>query len=178
MEGAGKLIEDDELRAAMAGKGLGTPATRAAVIEGLIDESYLAREGKELHPTAKAFQLLRALRGFGVDALDLPELTGEWEYKLAQMERGKLKRDAFMREIEEMTRDTVERIRKGAEKGEVPGDYVTLKPPARAAGRWSRRTIAASPAPSASSRSASIRAAASSRWPRSRRCCARSRSAR
>ena len=129
MEGAGKLVEDDELRAAMAGKGLGTPATRAAVIEGLIDESYLAREGKELHPTAKAFQLLRALRGFGVDALDLPELTGEWEYKLAQMERGRLKREAFMREIEQMTRDTVERIRQGAERGEVPGDYVTLSTP-------------------------------------------------
>ena len=127
MEGAGKLVEDDDLRAAMAGKGLGTPATRAAIIEGLIDEVYLVRDGKELHPTAKAFQLLRALRGFGVDALDVPELTGEWEYKLAQMERGRLKRDAFMREIEEMTRDTVERIRKGAEKGEVPGDYVTLK---------------------------------------------------
>ena len=129
MEGAGKLIEDDELRAAMAGKGLGTPATRAAVIEGLIDESYLVREGKELHPTAKAFQLLRALRGFGVDALDVPELTGEWEYKLAQMERGRLQREAFMREIEQLTRDTVERIRAGAEKGEVPGDYVTLKTP-------------------------------------------------
>jgi DNA topoisomerase-3 len=129
MEGAGKLIEDDELRAAMAGKGLGTPATRAAVIEGLIDESYLARDGRELHPTAKAFQLLRALRGFGVDALDVPELTGEWEYKLAQMERGRLRRDEFMREIEQITRDTVERIRAGAEKGEVPGDYVTLKTP-------------------------------------------------
>jgi DNA topoisomerase-3 len=129
MEGAGKLIDDDELRAAMAGKGLGTPATRAAVIEGLIDESYLVREGKELHPTAKAFQLLRALRGFGVDALDLPELTGEWEYKLAQMERGRLQREEFMREIEQMTRDTVERIRQGAEKGEVPGDYVTLATP-------------------------------------------------
>ncbi|UCG97619.1 MAG: DNA topoisomerase III [Burkholderiales bacterium] len=129
MEGAGKLIEDDELRAAMAGKGLGTPATRAAIIEGLIDESYLVREGKELHPTAKAFQLLRALRGFGVDALDVPELTGEWEYRLAQMERGRLKREEFMRQIEQLTRDTVERIRKGAEKGEVPGDYVTLKTP-------------------------------------------------
>ncbi len=127
MEGAGKLVDDDELRAAMAGKGLGTPATRAAIIEGLIDENYLARDGREMHPTAKAFQLLRALRGFGVDALDVPELTGEWEYKLAQMERGKLAREAFMREIEQMTRDTVERIRKGAEKGDVPGDYVTLK---------------------------------------------------
>jgi DNA topoisomerase-3 len=129
MEGAGKLVEDEELRAAMAGKGLGTPATRAAIIEGLITEQYLVRDGKELHPTAKAFQLLRALRGFGVDALDAPELTGEWEYQLAQMERGKLKRDAFMKGIERMTRDIVERIRKGAEKGEVPGDYVTLKTP-------------------------------------------------
>lgn len=129
MEGAGKLVEDEDLRAAMAGKGLGTPATRAAIIEGLIGEFYLVRDGKELHPTAKAFQLLRALRGFGVDALDAPELTGEWEYQLAQMERGKLKREAFLREIERMTKDIVERIRKGAEKGDVPGDYVTLKSP-------------------------------------------------
>ncbi len=127
MEGAGKSIDDEELRAAMAGKGLGTPATRAATIEGLINEQYLVRDGRELHPTAKAFQLLRALRGFGVDDLDAPELTGEWEFKLAQMERGKLKRDAFMKEIAAMTRDIVERIRKGADRGEVPGDYVTLK---------------------------------------------------
>jgi DNA topoisomerase-3 len=127
MEGAGKFIDDEDLRAAMAGKGLGTPATRAAIIEGLINEQYLVRDGRELHPTAKAFQLLRALRGFGVDALDAPELTGEWEYQLAQMERGKLKRTAFMKEIAAMTQDIVDRIRKGAEKGEVPGDYVTLK---------------------------------------------------
>lgn len=129
MEGAGKLVEDDELRAAMAGKGLGTPATRAQIIEGLIAENYLVRDGKELHPTAKAFQLLRALRGFGVDELDAPELTGEWEYKLAQMERGKLKREAFMRDIARMTKDIVERIRRGAASGEVPGDYVKLKAP-------------------------------------------------
>jgi DNA topoisomerase-3 len=129
MEGAGKLVDDDELRAAMAGKGLGTPATRAAIIEGLITEAYLAREGRELHPTAKAFQLLRALRGFGVDALDAPELTGEWEHKLAQMERGRLKRESFMREIAHMTRDIVERIRRGADTGDVPGDYAKLKAP-------------------------------------------------
>jgi DNA topoisomerase-3 len=129
MEGAGKLVEDDDLRAAMAGKGLGTPATRAQIIEGLIAENYLVRDGKELHPTAKAFQLLRALRGFGVDDLDTPELTGEWEYKLAQMERGKLKREAFMREIARMAKDIVERIRRGAATGEVPGDYAKLKAP-------------------------------------------------
>ncbi len=127
MEGAGKLVDDEDLRAAMAGKGLGTPATRAAIIEGLITEQYLVRDGRELLPTAKAFQLLRALRGFGVDDLDAPELTGEWEFKLAQIERGKLKREAFMKEIAAMTKDIVARIKKGAEKGEVPGDYVTLK---------------------------------------------------
>ena len=127
MEGAGKLIEDDDLREAMAGRGLGTPATRAQVIEGLINEAYLVRDGRELHPTAKAFQLLRALRGFGIDALDAPELTGEWEHKLALMERGKLARATFMREIAVMAKDVVERIRKGAETGVVPGDYATLK---------------------------------------------------
>jgi DNA topoisomerase-3 len=128
MEGAGKLVDDEDLRAAMAGKGLGTPATRAAIIEGLITEKYLVRDGKDLHPTAKAFQLLTLLRGLGVDELTHPELTGDWEYQLAQMERGKLKRDAFMREIAGMTQKIVERA-KSYESDTVPGDYATLKTP-------------------------------------------------
>ena len=93
MEGAGKLIEDDDLREAMREKGLGTPATRAAIIEGLIAERYIHREGKELTPTAKAFSLMTLLHGLGVPELFSPELTAEWEFKLAQMEHGKLKRD-------------------------------------------------------------------------------------
>lgn len=128
MEGAGKLIEDDELREAMAQKGLGTPATRAAVIEGLIAEKYLLREGRELIPTAKAFQLMTLLNGLGVNELTQPELTGEWEYKLAQMERGKLKRDAFMREIARMTELIVKRA-KEYDSDTVPGDYATLRTP-------------------------------------------------
>ena len=128
MEGAGKLVDDEELRAAMAGKGLGTPATRAAIIEGLIAEKYLVRDGKDLHPTAKAFQLLTLLRGLGVDELTHPELTGDWEYQLAQMERGKLKRDAFMREIAQMTSKLVQRA-KSYESDTVPGDYATLRTP-------------------------------------------------
>ncbi|MDH5709473.1 MAG: DNA topoisomerase III, partial [Hylemonella sp.] len=96
MEGAGKLIEDDELREAMHDKGLGTPATRAAIIEGLLSEKYMLREGRELIPTAKAFQLMTLLRGLGVEELSKPALTGEWEYKLSQMERGLLSRDEFM----------------------------------------------------------------------------------
>jgi DNA topoisomerase-3 len=128
MEGAGKLLDDDDLRAAMAGKGLGTPATRAAIIEGLITERYLVRDGRDLHPTAKAFQLLTLLRGLGVAELTAPELTGEWEHKLAQMERGALKRSAFMREIGQIARRIVERA-KSYESDTVPGDYATLKTP-------------------------------------------------
>ena len=96
MEGAGKLVEDDELREAMQEKGLGTPATRSSIIEGLIAEKYMLREGRELIPTAKAFQLMTLLRGLGVEELSKAELTGEWEYKLAQMEHGKLSRESFM----------------------------------------------------------------------------------
>ncbi|HPA88151.1 MAG TPA: DNA topoisomerase III [Quisquiliibacterium sp.] len=128
MEGAGKLVEDDELREAMAEKGLGTPATRASIIEGLIAENYLIRDGKELIPTPKAFQLLTLLRGLGVQELTMPELTGEWEYKLAQMERGRLDRATFMDEIAEVTRRIVERA-KNYQSDTVPGDYATLRTP-------------------------------------------------
>jgi DNA topoisomerase III len=128
MEGAGKLVDDEELREAMAAKGLGTPATRAQVIEGLINENYLIRDGRDLVPTPKAFQLMTLLRGLGVAELTMPELTGEWEYKLSQMERGHLDRDAFMHEIAEMTRHIVERA-KGYGPADVPGDFATLSTP-------------------------------------------------
>jgi DNA topoisomerase III len=128
MEGAGKLVEDDELREAMQDKGLGTPATRAAIIEGLILEKYMLREGRELMPTAKAFQLMTLLRGLGVEELSRPELTGEWEHKLALMERGKLSREAFMREIADMTAHIVQKA-KTYDRDTVPGDYATLDAP-------------------------------------------------
>ncbi|UXC35986.1 DNA topoisomerase III [Cupriavidus gilardii] len=128
MEGAGKLVDDDALREAMAGKGLGTPATRAAIIEGLLTEKYLVREGRELIPTAKAFQLMTLLRGLGVEELTQAELTGEWEHKLAQIERGRLKRDEFMREIAQMTQQIVKRA-KEYDSDTIPGDYATLQTP-------------------------------------------------
>ncbi len=128
MEGAGKLIDDDELRDAMAGKGLGTPATRAATIEGLINEKYLLREGREMIPTAKAFQLMTLLRGLGVNELTAPELTGEWEYKLSEMEKGKITREEFMREIAQMTQIIVKRA-KEYDNDTIPGDYSTLTTP-------------------------------------------------
>lgn len=128
MEGAGKLVEDDELREAMAEKGLGTPATRAQIIEGLIEEHYLIRHGKELQPTAKAFSLMVLLNGLGVEALTKPELTGDWEFKLKQMERGQLHRDAFMREIRALTEDIVAKA-KSYEHDTIPGDFGKLKTP-------------------------------------------------
>jgi DNA topoisomerase-3 len=128
MEGAGKLIDDDELREAMAEKGLGTPATRAATIEGLISEKYMLREGRELIPTAKAFQLMTLLRGLEVEDLTKPELTGDWESKLAAMEKGKLKREVFMAEIAAMTEKMVAKA-KGYDRDTIPGDYATLQAP-------------------------------------------------
>ena len=126
MEGAGKTIDDEELRAAMQEKGLGTPATRAATIEGLIAEKYMLREGRELIPTAKAFQLMTLLRGLDVQVLSKAALTGEWEYKLAQMEQGKLSRETFMAEIAAMTKNLVEKA-KGYSRDSIPGDYATLQ---------------------------------------------------
>jgi len=128
MEGAGKTIEDDELREAMREKGLGTPATRASIIEGLIAERYIHREGKELTPTAKAFSLMTLLHGLGVPELFSPELTAEWEFKLAQMEHGKLRRPEFMNEIVAMTEHIVGQA-KNYESDTIPGDFATLTQP-------------------------------------------------
>jgi DNA topoisomerase III len=128
MEGAGKLIEDEELRAAMKEKGLGTPATRAAIIEGLIFEKYVHREGRELIPTAKAFSLMTLLHGLGIPELFSPELTADWETKLAQMEHGKLKREKFMAEIVKMTQHIVGQA-KNYELDTIPGDFGKLAVP-------------------------------------------------
>jgi DNA topoisomerase-3 len=126
MEGAGKLVEDDELRAAMEAKGLGTPATRAATIEGLIREEYIVREGRELVPTPKAFSLLFALHMLHIVELASPELTGEWEHKLRLIEQGKMTREQFMKEISELVRKVVGIIK----TGEIPDVvYATVPAP-------------------------------------------------
>jgi DNA topoisomerase III len=128
MEGAGKLIDDDELREAMREKGLGTPATRAQTIEGLINEKYMLREGRELIPTAKAFQLMTLLRGLDIEDLTKPELTGDWEFKLAEMEHGRLARDAFMTDVAKMA-ERIVRKAKEYDRDTIPGDYATLSVP-------------------------------------------------
>jgi DNA topoisomerase-3 len=125
MEGAGKLVEDEELREAMSEKGLGTPATRAAIIEGLISEVYLIRQGKELQATSKAFSLMELLNGLGIPELTKPELTGEWEFRLRQVQRRQASRQEFMAQIADMTRHIVDKA-KQYEHDTIPGDFGVL----------------------------------------------------
>ncbi len=125
MESAGKLVDDDELREAMSERGLGTPATRAAIIEGLIMEDYLHRNGRELVATAKAFSLMQLLEGLGVQELRQPEMTGDWEFQLKKMERGQLAREQFMTEIRHFTEEIVRKA-KLYDKDTIPGDFGVL----------------------------------------------------
>ncbi len=111
MEGAGKLIDDDELREAMAERGLGTPATRAAIIEGLIRQKYIERDGRELLVTRKGLSLIEIIEELGIKALASPTMTGDWESKLRQMEQGKLTRPEFMHEIIDFTTDIVNKAK-------------------------------------------------------------------
>jgi DNA topoisomerase-3 len=139
MEGAGRMVDDEELKAAMAGRGLGTPATRAQIIENLIGEQYMHREGRELIPTAKAFSLMTLLNGLGINELTHPELTGDWEWKLGRIEKGEFTRSEFMREIAEMTRHIVERA-KTFDSDTIPGDFGVLTAPCPRCGGQIRET--------------------------------------
>jgi DNA topoisomerase-3 len=126
MEGAGKLLEDEELRDAMRQRGLGTPATRAQIIEGLIADGYILRQGRELVGTSKGIALTTLLRGIGIEALCSPELTGEWEYKLKQMEAGEIDREMFMNEIRSFTQTIVEKA-KSFSGDSVEGNFHDLE---------------------------------------------------
>ncbi len=116
MEGAGKLLDDEELGEAMKERGLGTPATRAAIIEQLLAQEYIHREGRDLHPTSKGLSLVQMMRSIPLPELVSPQLTGEWEYKLHQMEEGKLTRKAFMDEIKHLTCKIVDDAKKYDDK--------------------------------------------------------------
>jgi DNA topoisomerase-3 len=107
METAGKDISDEQLREAMAESGIGTPATRAAIIERLIQVGYIERDGRALHATEKGIQVIRLL---GAHALTSAELTGGWEHRLDLIEKGKDSRDAFMDDIVKFTTETVNEL--------------------------------------------------------------------
>jgi DNA topoisomerase-3 len=111
MEGAGKLVEDEELAEAMKERGLGTPATRAETIDGLINSRYIERHQRELVPTPKAEQILQFLEAVDADGLTSPDMTGEWEFKLRQMEHGRFPREKFMAEVVETTKGIVARVK-------------------------------------------------------------------
>ncbi|MGB8341321.1 MAG: DNA topoisomerase 3 [Chthoniobacterales bacterium] len=111
MERAGKLVDDEEMAEAMKERGLGTPATRADTIDGLINQKYLERLQRELVPTTKAESLLQFLSAVHADSLTKPDMTGEWEFKLRQMEHGKFARRSFMSEIVAVTKRLVERTK-------------------------------------------------------------------
>jgi DNA topoisomerase III len=104
METAGKLVDDDELREVMKESGIGTPATRAAIIERLIDVGYVERDGRSLVPTEKGMNVIRLL---GDHPLTSPSLTGDWEQRLAAIEAGEQQRKAFMADIAKFAEFTV-----------------------------------------------------------------------
>jgi DNA topoisomerase-3 len=110
-EGAGKLVDDEGMAEAMKERGLGTPATRADTIDGLINQKYMDRAQRELVPTSKAEQLLQFLSAVKAEELTKPDLTGEWEYKLRQIEHGKFTRAKFMAEIAATTKGIIERVK-------------------------------------------------------------------
>jgi|CZKI01.1.fsa_nt_gi DNA topoisomerase-3 len=111
MEGAGKLVEDEELAEAMKEHGLGTPATRAETIDGLVNTRYVERQQRDLVPTAKAEQILQFLAAVKAEEVTSPDMTGEWEFKLRQMEHGKFPREKFMAEVIATTKGIIKRVK-------------------------------------------------------------------
>ncbi|MDF1859699.1 MAG: DNA topoisomerase III [Verrucomicrobiales bacterium] len=114
METAGKRVDDEELRDAMSERGLGTPATRASTIEGLINDKYITRDGRDIYVTTRGLRLVDQLGNMEIGILTSPEMTGEWEYKLKQMEQGQFDRPKFMAEIKDLTGNVVETAREYA----------------------------------------------------------------
>ncbi len=105
METAGKQIDDDELKEAMKERGLGTPATRASIIEVLVKREYIRKEKRNLHATDKGEELIRLLTN--QQTLTSPELTGDWENKLKLMEKGQFESTAFMTEVKDFAEQIV-----------------------------------------------------------------------
>jgi len=120
METAGKLVDADELADAMKERGLGTPATRADTIDGLIRQKYIERNQRELEPTAKAEQLMEFLHAVEADSMTKPDMTGEWEFKLREMEFGRYDRANFMKEVVQEVEGIIERTKNfNEEEGET-----------------------------------------------------------
>jgi DNA topoisomerase-3 len=120
MEGVGKELDDEALKAAMKGRGLGTPATRAAIIERLKEVGYIEVRQKSLHPTPKARRLLRLAEAAGAEALLSAELTGEWEKRIADIQAGSYPPDRLMAEIRQLTVGIVEGVKRATTPADLP----------------------------------------------------------
>ena len=138
METAGKLVDDEELREAMKESGIGTPATRAAIIERLITVGYVERDGRALVATEKGLNVIRLL---DAHALTSPELTGSWEHRLGKIERGEDSREKFMSDIAGFAEETVHRARRDAQGRAHPARASSAR--ARSAATRSSRTARA-----------------------------------
>lgn len=122
MEGAGKQLDDEALQEALKDRGLGTPATRAAVIETLLDRGYVTRQGKQLQPTPLGMDLIARLP---VPSLGSAQLTGQWEERLSRMARGQESRASFMADIATYVQEII-----AAVKSTPPPVAVALTVPA------------------------------------------------
>jgi len=118
MEAAGRFVEEEELREALKSSGIGTPATRASIIERLIEVGYVEREGKTLFPAPKGMELIGLVERIPVPELASPQLTGEWEKKLSQIESGHCERKQFMENIKRLTVEMVEKVKEKEDTGE------------------------------------------------------------
>lgn len=128
MEGAGKLVDDEELAEAMKEKGLGTPATRAQTIEHLYALKYMERDRREIIPTGKAENLLNFLAALKAEALTSPTLTGDWEHRLHQIEEGELSREEFMKAIADQTKEIVDKVKNFGEDEETSTEIDIVSP--------------------------------------------------
>jgi DNA topoisomerase-3 len=117
MQGAGKELDDEELKGAMKDCGLGTPATRANIIETLLKRGYMERKRNSLQPTAKGIELIQSIQA---ETLKSPQMTGEWEARLERMRRGETQRGEFMDSIRTFVTELVARIKQQAPKGSRP----------------------------------------------------------
>jgi DNA topoisomerase III len=128
MEGAGKLVDDEDLADAMKEKGLGTPATRAQTIDHLIHERYIERDARFLVPTGKAEGLMEFLEAVKIESLVRADLTGEWEYRLKQVEEGRLSRKEFMKGIREHAQRIVDKTKNFSETTEDATETDIISP--------------------------------------------------
>ena len=128
MEGAGKFIDDEDLAEAMKERGLGTPATRAQIIEHLINLKYIIRERKDLLATIKADDLMNVIKFLDIETLASPAMTGEWEFKLRQMEGKNFSRDSFMNDISDLTKKIVSKVQAYEEKQDNGQEISIISP--------------------------------------------------